>query len=252
LSAFDDMGKPRVFLGMPSGAPCPDDVAMTWHDPIWCCDPRKTTLIEKRQWRQSSIVGGFNALWGRALDLRDQGKVSHFAMQHADAEPESWWIDTLLGLLRQRNLAAIFTVMAIKYHRAGLSWEEQEVSSGAAKRNDRFDRRRFTWGDLARMPQTFTNQHVPPDEYVLPNTALWVADIRHPIWDDFLFTQDGRFIRGESGERTFELQPEDWELGRWMTERGIPYGCTTAVKCKHHGPDTWPNFDERVSDHARR
>jgi len=231
---------------MPAGYGTPDEVAQTWWDPIWCCDPRKSTVVEKRQHRQSSIVGGFNALWGRALDLRDQGKLDYFAMQHADIEPESWWLDTLLSLLRMRGLAAVFTVVTIK-DREYLKTPpgRWETSCGAAKRSDPYDYRRFSFDDLAKFPATFTNQHLPEDEYLMPNTGLWVADIRSPIWDDFLFTQDGKFSRGPDGARTFHLMPEDWALGHWMTERGIPYAVTTRVKCLHHGPGSWPNHIER-------
>ncbi len=227
------MGRPKVFLGMPNFGPMQPDCAAAWYTPGWAANRKSIDLVERREIRQSSIVGSFNWLFGRALDLRDQGKVTHFAMCHNDVEPPSWWIDDLYAIQQQRSAVLVSAIVEIKSH------ERLDVSCGAARRDDPYERRRFTLDELAALPVTFGNEHLPPEEFLLINTGLWIADIRSPVWDDFVFTQSGRFGRNEAGERVWQLLPEDWELSRWLTERNLPYLATRAVKPKHHGPDWW-------------
>ncbi len=231
-----DIVKPKVFLVMPNHGMMHPDVARTWYDPAWPSSRRTLDLVESLEMRQSSIVGSFNTLWGVALDKRDKGEATHFAMQHNDVEPPAWWLDDLYGVMRVRNVACVSANIGIKHH------ERTEVSAGVANRADKFDRRRFSFDDLAKLPVTFGNSHVSIGEYVLPNTGLMLIDMRSPAWDDFVFTQDGEFGRTPDGSREFKFQPEDWEMGRYMTERNIPYVCTSIIHVRHHGPDTWDNF----------
>lgn len=231
--------KPQVFLVMPNFGQMMPDVAHSWYDPEWAANPRKVAVTYRREVRMSSIVGSFNNLWAEGLNKRDKGEAEYFAMQHNDIEPDSWWLDYCLSELQMRNAALISVVSPIKKH------DEYLTTNAWGREDDIWYRRLIPMAEMLSYPVTFAPEQVAISrEVMLFNTALWVADIRHPVWDEFLFKQYARFVWNDDGERECELMPEDWELSHFCHSRKIPYLITRGVKLKHFGPEFWANYEE--------
>lgn len=224
---------------MPNFGPMQPDVAHSWYSEEWPANPRKIDIVARREIRMSSIVGGFNNLWIEAINLRNEGKVDYFAMQHNDIEPESWWLDTLMAEMTSRNAGLISVVSPIKSH------DRKLTTNAWGCEDDIWARRLITVEEMRRFPSTFAPEQVcEPGQVMLINTALWLADIRSPVWDDFVFKQYARFVPGEDGRLECELMPEDWELAHFCHSRKIPYLVTTKVKLKHFGMEYWTNYPE--------
>ena len=243
---FEDSGKPRVALVMPNGLQSlPNEVAMTWHDPGWPADSRKTTISRRWERRSGSLVDSFNSLWALSLNARDCGHVDYMAMQHADVEPDAWWIDDLMSEMRMRNASVISAVVAIRDHERG------RTSTGIAPAGDSWsDTHCLTLEDLEELPQTFgPSQVCKGGECLLINTGCMLIDLRRPEWDDWIWPQDCRFVVGADGVRESRLRTEDWMFSRFMAERGIRYLCTRKILTRHWGMDWWPN---RLEDGVAR
>jgi len=213
------------------------DVSSTWYDPGWPADPRKTTILWRREVRTGSLVDAFNQLWRDCLNARDVGHADYMAMQHDDVEPEAWWIDTLMAEMKIRNASVISAVVAIRDHERG------RTSTGVAPRDDSWSHSRcLTLEEMEHLPQTFGPSHVClPHEVLLINTGLMLIDLRRPEWDEWIWPQDVKFLYRADGVRETRLRTEDWMFSRFCDERKIPYICTRKVETKHWGMDYWPN-----------
>lgn len=208
----------------------------------------------------SLLADGFNQLWCSALNSRNQG-ITHFAMQHADLDPDKYWLDTLLAEMEKKGVDIISVVVPIKDQR-GLT------STAIGWANDPWSvARRLTLYETQFLPQTFTTEDVvsqfpdivPPGGRLLMNTGLWVCKLGD--WSERCHFEicnrivkiDGKFYR--------QVIPEDWNFSRMAYEAGAKIACTSAVKVTHYGNGGYTTrgdvygekFDKEIVDkHAER
>lgn len=183
----------------------------------------------------------FNQMFVEALNKRDEGLCTHFAMLHADISTKPGWLNALYAQMRERGDVVVSAVVPIKEP------ERRRTSTAVGNRNDVFDIRRYiTVGDRLRMPETFSIEDVREDEddVLLVNTGLWLADLSWPGWNDFAFTiNDTIMINPGTGKRQAFCEPEDWFLSRHLDAMDAPYSGTWTVDVAHHGPSIWRSHD---------
>ena len=162
-----DVGKPRVVLGMPSYGAVHYGAAMA-HASAWSANPRAVEVVCRPRAGGSFSARHFNEVWAIALDLRDAGEAEYFAMIHADIEPESWWIDTLLAELRIRNADLISVALSAKKHD-----DRGRTSTAIGREDDPWGPKRgLTLDELTKLPPTFGPEKVcGPGEVLLVNTG---------------------------------------------------------------------------------
>jgi hypothetical protein len=200
----------------------------------------------------------FNLCWLDAINLYENGKVSHFAMLHGDTspDPEQYWLDILLDEMDNRQ-----AVLVSAHNR--LKDESGTTSSGVGDPANpwRGAYRRFTVRELLRdLPPTFNNVMAGyPDRPLLHNTGCWVADLRHPIWHETnedgslktIFRFPERAIRGSDGAWVHQRESEDWLLSRELWERGCRSNTwiTSRVRLTHYeGSRGYPNWHDPGSN----
>lgn len=101
-------------------------------------------------------------------------------------------------------------------------------------------------GDRAAMAETFGAEICGEGEVLLVNTGCFLADLRHPAWDQFAeaggFAFETRIERDEAtGRRMASIQPEDWRMSRFLQERGARLAATWSVSLRHGGWGWWDN-----------
>lgn len=230
--------RPRVFLGMPhydaitSGAMV-GWMAATYGHVILPFGPGAVG--------SSFLCGAFNDLWCFAMNHRDAGNITHFAMIHADVEPEIGWLDLLAKELHDRELTVLSAIIPIKKDKD--LEPDTPMSTGLGNRHDPWgDNNLFRRSSRETMPPTITPADVcGPNDVLLINTGLWIADLRHPAWDRFPgFNVHARVRKGPKGWVAAQ-RTEDWEFARWLDSEGVPYGATWLVEVGHKGGGLWRN-----------
>ena len=239
---------PRIYLVQPQyGPPCEQSTLARFsgidrdvpHE-----DPDFVRLVGHQVVSTSLLPQAFNELLCKALDSRDRGEATHFAMLHADVWPEPFWITDLWRLMRTHEADVVSVVIPIK--RPG--W--LETSTAIGYRSDPWRVRHITHRDRDRYPLTFGAADVctTDDELLLVNTGCWLADLRHPAWDAFTdtggFGFETRITRNPDGTRKPEIQPEDWRMSRVLTDHGAKLLATWEVHVQHGGFGWWANYPE--------
>jgi|GEM_PF-1929246 len=209
----------------------------------------------------------FNVLWADAMNLYESGEITHFAMLHGDISPDPkiCWLDVLLQEMDELNASLVSVASPIKDGR-GLT------SVGICDLEDQWRPfRRFTVREcLEKLPPTFNNVDAGyPERPLLHNTALWVCDLRRPVFRtvtntgelDMYFRFPTRAIRGEDGKWMHQRESEDWAFSRDLWNRGVKDTyITTKVRLVHHGSvdfsthSSWGSFqdgDENTADKWR-
>lgn len=200
---------------------------------------RATRLPDARVWRQyqggSLLAANFNALWVSALNLARSGRrVDCFAMQHADVEPEDWWLDTLIDEMEAGDLDILGAVVPIKDHKG--------LTSVALDRPDGDTWRplcRLTMQEVHRLPETFTSADV--GHPILLNTGLWACRFDESWASKVHFTINDRIAVDPQGRYHAQCEPEDWFFSRLCHEQGLRIGATRKVRVDHRGPATYSN-----------
>lgn len=200
---------------------------------------RATRLPESRvRYEQnygSLLAQNFNSLWCSALnDVHQGNRLDYFAMQHADIEPEDWWLDALIGEMEANGLDVLGVVAPIKDQK-GLTSVALAHESGDPWRI----KQRLTMREIFRLPMTFTSEDV--GHPILLNTGLWVCrfgdwakKVRFTINDRIAFdTEQDRYVP--------QVEPEDWYFSRLCHELGLKIGCTRKVKLNHRGGMSFSN-----------
>ena len=221
----------RVFISMPGYGELTAGAAKGF----W----RATRLPEsavRYQYNEGSLLAAnFNTLWCSALNQVHHGeRVDYFAMQHADVEPQDWWLDTLIDELEENDLDVLGVAVPIK--------DTKGLTSIALGRPDRDTWRvqcRLTMTELYRLPETFTSDDV--GHPLLLNTGLWVCrfgewarKVRFTINDRIAFdTKLDRYVQ--------QTEPEDWYFSRLCHELGLKIGCTRKIGLTHRGPMAFTN-----------
>ena len=161
------MSKIRVFLGVPTFTGLlTSRAAQTIYT--------ASTVNEKMELVNSSslLCYGFNSLWCTALNMRNAG-ITHFAMLHADIQPEDGWIDTILDQMEMRQADICSAVVPMK--------GPQGLTSTAIDTNP-WAPRRLTIKETDRLPVTFDAEDVPWSDgrKILVNSGCWVCDFTKP------------------------------------------------------------------------
>ena len=116
--------KKKVCLGMPSYGDLTTGAARGFYR----ASSGGLSVVEKEvrpedvplEWRlrnfdSSLLAFNMNYLWCWALnEAHTGGGCDYFAMQHADIEPENWWLDKLIAEMEAKDLDVLGVVSPIK------------------------------------------------------------------------------------------------------------------------------------------
>lgn len=187
---------------------------------------------------QTSILpDAFNQCLAKALDMRDEGRITHMAMIHSDIIPDWNWLNILHAELVTRNADLISQVVPIK------SDDDKTSTAIGSTRDPWLIKRHIETTDRGKIPETFSRGDVcrEDDDVLLVNTGLFLADLRRPWWDGFAFNFVCKIVRDDSGKRISRARPEDWEMSRMLHSRKAHYFATWRVPLRHRGTADWDN-----------
>lgn len=225
--------KPSVYLLVPHYS---HDVAMGAARGIQYATRGRVDVFGVADATASITPHSFNGLLAMALAERDNGKVTHAAMLHSDIAPEPGWIDTLFEEMWIHGAQAVSAVVPIKED------EKSRTSTAWGTIGKPFDAPRYVRMEEKHLyPPTFGQEHGRDGEELLINTGCLLMDLRWPHWDDFAFTFTTRIARTQDGGRLAQVRPEDWDMSRFVRERGGKVFATWRVKLEHYGWHAWKN-----------
>ena len=191
----------------------------------------------------SSLTWNFNDLWCKALNGRKTYGITHFAMLHSDIVPEdNQWLAKLYQILVDSGKQIVSAAMPIKDNR-GLT--------SVAFDTHPWRPLRLTMQDLAELPETFDNDTMRrhggfigdrSQLQIIFNTGLWIADVRQLWADNVVFDIRNDIRLDANGIYHAEFEPEDWLFSRWCNLHDVPYAVTKAIKAKHVGSFSFPNY----------
>jgi len=184
----------------------------------------------------SSLTHNFNVLWAQALDARDAGKITHFAMLHADIVPVPGWLDGLARLMAPTDYRVISAISPIKDAR-GLT--------STALDTDRWRPRRLSNVEVMSLPLMFSSSSAisglpPPHGPLLINTGCMLCDLRPHNGVDwarqivFEF-RNAMTVDSKTGKYFPLFEPEDWRFSRRLHQLQVPYAATRAIPLAHDG-----------------
>ena len=189
----------------------------------------------------SLLAAGFNYLWSLGL----AGDYTHFAMLHADIEPDWNWLDIMLVELERTGADLISAVAPIK--------DARGITSTGIGHPDIWwsPKRRLTMQEIMRLPSTFTAEDAGyPDHALLINTGCWLADLSNPKWREtdadgslkVYFNIRDRIVKNGAGSYIGHTQSEDWFFSVRMHEQGLKAVATRKVQLGHYSDFAWPNY----------
>jgi precorrin-6B methylase 2 len=188
-------------------------------------------------YQESSLLAlNMNGLWCWALNILRQGKpLTYFAMQHADIEPEEWWLDKLVQEMEAKELDVLGVVAPIKDTRGVTSIAMARPDGDTWKTHGR-----LTMSEVCRLPETFTSEDV--GYQLLINTGCWVCRFDEAWARKVHFTVNDRICFDEQKGVYFpQVESEDWFLSRLFHELGLKVGVTRKVELGHRGPMVFSN-----------
>ncbi len=197
--------------------------------------------------QRSLLANGFNLLWAQALTEAKEGKVTTFAMQHGDIHPEAGWLDMLVDEMHECGAVMMSALAPIKDER-GLT------STAVTVDNNTWIHRNLLMKEAAKLPETFTAADMgQPNEKLLVNTGLWVADLRWPGWRAkwpngclkirFNIRDEIVELPDAAGTLVVLVESEDWQFSRLVQEEGGRIFCTRKVRLGHEGCQLYPNYE---------
>lgn len=228
--------RPRVLVAMPRY----DTMVASAAERLFRPHSAHCDVVTVGHGSNSLTANAFNDLFVAALDLRDAGRVTHFAMIHSDVTPENpAWLDELYEEMESAGAMLCSAVIAIKE-----DTPDVRVSTAVGNRHDPWRPcRTFRVSDRATQPTTFGREELglEPHEVLLVNTGLWLTDLTHPAWDDFPGFSVMSRVATVDGRRKAQCRPEDWEMSRHLDRHGARYVATWRPRIGHTGPKTWWN-----------
>lgn len=240
-------GNKDILLGMPGYG----ELTAGASRGFWrACD--KPNRIDFRYNEGSLLAANFNNLWCAALNLAHEGRApKYFAMQHADVEPEDFWLDKLIDEMEASDFDVLGVPVPIK--------DPHGLTSTALARPDGDTWRvhcRLTMQELQRLPETFTTEDLGFP--LLLNTGLWVCKFDLAWAKKVHFTINDRIVFDVPKNRYVpQTEPEDWFFSRLCHELGLKIGCTRKIAVAHVGKMRWLNtavygdaFDEAYVDES--
>lgn len=200
----------------------------------WRCSRLPDNQVARSYREGSLLAANFNALWCDALNFAAQERgPDYFAMQHADVEPQDYWLDELIAEMDAHGLDILGVAVPIK--------DTRGVTSLALARDDTNWRVhcRLTMTDLQRLPETFTSADI--GHPLLLNTGLWVCRF-DPAWARKVhFEINDRIVIDRTGKYIAECEPEDWQFSRLLHELGLKIGATRKIRLEHRGCASFSN-----------
>lgn len=233
MTGSGESRKKTVLLGMPGYAQVTGGAARGFYRSA-SPDGGLSVLVN---YTESSLLAlNMNSLWCDALNRRHRGDpIDYHAMQHADVEPQDYWLDVLVAELEARDLDVLSCVVPIK--------DARGVTSTAVARADGNNwkvKHRLTMAEAYRLPETFTSEDVGGP--LLVNTGLWVCRFDRDWVKKVWFTINDRIAWDEAKQVYHPLnEPEDWYISRLFHELGLKVGATRKVQLAHRGPVAFSN-----------
>lgn len=235
---------PRLPISVMLGIPAYNGLVLGCHLGILQHGLGGSDRIYLKHSSASSLTHNFNVLWAQALDARDAGKITHFAMLHSDIVPIPGWLDGLARVMAPTDYRVVSAISPIK--------DERGLTSTALD-TQRWRPRRLTNVEVAHLPPTFSGVDEssglsPPYGSLLINTGCMLCDLRPlPSGVDwarqicFEF-RNAMAVDSATGKYFPLFEPEDWRFSRDLTRLGVPFAATREVALGHEGPwDFVPN-----------
>ena len=202
----------------------------------------------------SLLAFGFNKLWCMALNLRSVYRITHFAMLHADVQPEPGWLDKLIAEQKRVGADVLSCVIPFKT-RIGLTSTGLGIPDAPREQAGiTGDSRRLTMNEVHQLPSTFGAADTDePGKVLLINTGCWVADFTKPWADKVCFRIHDDIVRDTEGRFHAETKGEDWNLSYQLHDLGCRVFATRAIQCIHHGDwgySNWPAWGDWQTDEA--
>jgi len=167
---------------------------------FWPASTDNPVRINYLDTKPSTLLNhSFNRCWAAALNARDRGRATHFAMIHDDVCPNGVWVAEFLEILAERDADIVSAIVPIK--------DERGLTSTAVCYGDPWTVRRITVKESLELPETFGSEDV--GGRLLANTGLWMCDLRKPWCDNITFNSLER-IRVRDGKKEPQVVPEDW------------------------------------------
>lgn len=178
----------------------------------------------------SLLAANFNQLFVTALNLQESLDLRVFAMLHSDVSAGPGWLDILIDELDATGADLVSAVLPIK--------DERGLTSTAID-TDPWKPRRLAMKEVMGLPETFGS---PDQGNLLVNTGCWACRL-NPEWAEqgFCFTINDRIVKRADGKWAAEVQPEDWNMSRWLHAHGHNVMATRKVKAKHIGLSSYSN-----------
>jgi len=223
----------HVFLGMPGYSTITGGAARGY----WRCSRLPESRICYQHTCGSLLAANFNNLWASALSRVHSGhRLDYFAMQHADIEPQDYWLDTLIDEMEARDLDVLGVVAPIK--------DTKGVTSLAVAHDSGDPWRihaRITMREIFNLPLTFTSEDLGGRPLLL-NTGLWVCRFDFEKMKRLHFTINDRIVFDTKADQfAAQCEPEDWYFSRLCHEQGLKIGATRKIKLTHRGEAAFPN-----------
>src|SRR5262245_6420830 len=134
----------------------------------------------------SGLTANFNNLFVEALNGIKTRGITHFAMLHADIEPEQYWLDRMLRIMEDWQADIVSVISPVK-NGTGLT------STAYENPENPWYPIRFTVRQLGKMPPTFTQDDL------LINTGLMLVDLRKDWVKKICFHVEDKITEIEPG-----------------------------------------------------
>lgn len=191
----------------------------------------------------SAAVFNYDSLWCTALNERIGGGVTHLAMLHDDVFVPMGWVDTLRREMDRLDLDLISCVIPIRGTDSG-------ITSTAVETGNLYSPRRYTMHEVCKKPTTWS------EPGLLLNTGCMLLRFTAPCFEGFSFKMYNRIVQVWSPQQQRmlwrpEMRSEDWEMSRYVTERGGKIAATRALQLYHGTPDCHNHYAWGTWEHEQ-
>jgi hypothetical protein len=212
-------------------------------------DCQDVDVIAEMEVISSFVPQAYNIGLHHALELRDQGVATHFAMLHADISPEPAWID---GLWREMQVGMADAIAAVAPIKEPQYRRTTTVIGDPG--NPWIPKREVLMTDRPNLPTTFGIEHVgdPATEFLQINTGCMLVDLRRDWWDVprigaegdvFAFELMQRVVKIAKPDQQYAAELDNWRAG--IAEAEAAGGHERAAHMKARRP--LPTFRQTQS-----
>ena len=207
----------NIFVALPSygGAASPNMSAII----NMVMNGEAGSRVTMKTYHSSLLTHGFNLAWVEALNLRTNGRVTHFLMLHNDVQPwPTVWLPMLLGEMDREDADVLSAIVPIKDGSRG--------TSTAIDTDNKWRPHRLTIEEVLAQPTTWTNPRL------LINTGCLLINMTKPWVEQICFRinnqnelVDGKWIT--------HVEPEDWNFSRQCHALGVKVFATRILPIIH-------------------